>query len=413
MLDAATDSAGPDPAYRIDLGTDSKIGDTAKSSSLRLLHVAEAFGGGVFEMVRLLAEESAQAGHQVAIAFGRRPETPTDIPSHFSGDITLLETAWVKRSLVAQLRAARELRQFVDTWKPDIVHLHSSFAGAVGGLVLGGVVPTIYSPHGYSFEMREYSWMRRTIFQIAEALVARRVTLVGAVSLDEADLVRRKLWHSRVAAVQNGIPELDVPVVPRHRSRQPPLVVTMGRVSPQRQPDACARILEQVRDVAEPRWIGGFRDGSQHARQLNVADIPITGWISRDAALEHLEQAEIYLHWTAWDGQPLSVLEAMARDVVVVAHDIPPLRELLDRRQLCGTERDAVKLVRRIFTEPNMKAELLADQRARATRFGTRRAIEDWHHIYRTIGAYEPQADRADAIDLLEDQERQPEVALP
>lgn len=357
-------------------------GDTAGPTSLRLLHVAEAFGGGVFEIVRLLAEESAAAGHEVAIAYGRRPETPADVPSRISPDVTLLPTAWVKRSLGAQLRVAGELRRFVARWQPDVIHLHSSFAGAVGACALGKEIPVIYSPHGYSFEMKDYTWLSRTAFRAIEAIVARRMTLVGAVSLDEAELVREKLRHSRVTVVQNGIPELDAPVRRRPRSRNPPLAVTMGRVSPQRQPDACARILHEVRDVVEPMWIGGERPDSHNAAGLTAAGIPMTGWIARDAALERLEQAKIYLHWTAWDGQPLSVLEAMARDVIVVAHDIPPLRELLDPRQLCQSERDAAELIRALVTNPDLEEELLADQRTRAMLFGRQRMVASWHRVY-------------------------------
>jgi glycosyltransferase involved in cell wall biosynthesis len=361
-----------------------------KSSSLRLLHVAEAFGGGVFEMVRLLAEESVNAGHEVAIAYGQRPETPADVPSRFSPAVTLMQTAWVQRSLGAQLRTARQLRDFVAEWQPDVIHLHSSFAGALGAFALGSATPIVYSPHGYSFEMRDYSRVRRAAFRAIETIVARRVTLVGAVSLDEAELVRAKLRHAHVAVVQNGIPELDAPVRPRRRSRRPPLAVTMGRVSPQRQPDACARILREVRDLVEPRWIGGVRPGSPHAAGLRAAAIPVTGWISRDDALEHLDQAEVYLHWTAWDGQPLSVLEAMARDVIVVAHDIPPLRELLDPRQLCQTESDAAALIRRLITQPALKEELLADQRTRAELFGRARMVDSWHRVYRELDRAPP-----------------------
>jgi glycosyltransferase involved in cell wall biosynthesis len=351
-------------------------------------------------------EGSLSAGHEVAIAYGQRPETPADVPSHLSPEITLLQTAWVRRSLTAQLRAARQLRRFIKDWRPDVIHLHSSFAGAVGALALRSAAPSVYSPHGYSFEMRDYSRVRRSFFRAIEALVARRVTLVGAVSLDEADLVRDKLHHQRVRVVQNGIPELDVPVEPRRRSRQPPLAVTMGRVSPQRQPDSCARILAQVRDVVEPMWIGGFRPNTPHADGLHEAAIPITGWIPREAALGYLEQAELYLHWTAWDGQPLSVLEAMARDVIVVAHDIPPLRELLDPRQLCQSERDAAELIRQLTAQPALREELLADQRARARLFGRRRMVDCWHRVYSELSGA-PALGYASAAEKAE-----PEAAL-
>jgi glycosyltransferase involved in cell wall biosynthesis len=371
--------------------------DNSNSSALRLLHVVESFGGGVFEMVRLLAERSVQAGHQVAIAYGQRPETPADVEACFEAAIELHPTAWVQRSLTAQLRTRRQLTRLAEQWKPDVIHLHSSFAGAIGALALTGPQPTVYSPHGYSFEMRDHSTVRRTAYRLVEAVVARRVTLIGAVSSDEAELVRRKLRHRRVVVVQNGIPELDEPVAPRPRGggearhgaaeAAAARAVTMGRISPQRQPEACARILHEVRDIVESSWIGGPAVDSPHACGLRLAGIPITGWMPRGAALRELQRAQLYLHWTAWDGQPLSVLEAMARDVVVVAHDIPPLRELLDPRQLCETEQQAVALIRRLFAEPAFKEELLRDQRTRARRFGTQRMVDGWHRVYRQLVA--------------------------
>ena len=362
--------------------------DNSNSSALRLLHVVESFGGGVFEMVRLLAERSVGAGHQVAIAYGQRPETPADVEACFEASVELHPTPWLQRSLTAQLRTRRQLTHLAEQWKPDVIHLHSSFAGAIGALALAGRQPTVYSPHGYSFEMRDHSTVRRTAYRLVEAVVARRVTLIGAVSSDEAELVRRKLHHRRVVVVQNGIPELDEPVTPRARGgADARRAVTMGRISPQRQPEACARILHELRDVAECSWIGGPAVDSPHACGLRLADIPITGWMPRNDALRELERAQLYLHWTAWDGQPLSVLEAMARDVVVVAHDIPPLRELLDPRQLCETEQQAVALIRRLFAEPAFKHELLHDQRTRARRFGTQRMVDGWHRVYRQLVA--------------------------
>jgi glycosyltransferase involved in cell wall biosynthesis len=350
---------------------------------LRILHVVEAFGGGVFEVLRILANASVRRGHSVAIAHGTRPETPAPLGDQLSPEIELVSTAWVKRSVQAQLEVMPEIRRLAREWHPDVIHLHSSFAGVIGATSLAGLAPIVYSPHGYSFEMRNRSLARRTAYRLIERYVGRRVDTVGAISIDEAALASRAVRARSVAVIQNGIPELDAPPAERaFADTVPPTTVAMGRISPQRQPAACARILHRLRHHTDAVWIGGGDPDSHWLGELDDAGVTVTGWLPRDGALRLLERATIYLHWTAWDGQPMSVLEAMARDVLVVAHDIPPMRELLEPRQLCRDEDAAVALIARVLENDALRDELLTAQRARSRQYGAHRMVDGWHRLY-------------------------------
>ena len=91
------------------------------------------------------------------------------------------------------------------------------------------------------------------------------------------------------------------------------------------------------------------------------------------------------LHWTAWDGQPLSILEAMANDVVVVARDIEATREMLGPQQIRGSEREAVSLLRQVLTDPALHRELLLSQRQLRDRYGAARMAADWRRAYARI----------------------------
>jgi glycosyltransferase involved in cell wall biosynthesis len=357
----------------------------------RVLHVVEAFGGGVFEVVRLLSEYLAADGCGVAIAYGRRSETPPDVRSLIDPAVELFPLPWERRAPRQQLAAARALRRLAAEWEHDVVHLHSSFAGAVGSLALPRSTPKVYTPHGYSFTMRSRSAGRRRLFKGIERVTAQRVDAIGAVSEAEARDARLVAPAEKVVVVRNGIPELDEPPagpLPERPGR--PRAVAVGRITEQRQPASAARILASVAELADVAWVGGAGRGGIPESAVTEHGVPVTGWLDRPAVLEALAGATVYLHWTAWDGQPLSILEAMAEDVAVVASDIEPCREILGPGQVCASEAEASALIRRIVSDRGFREDLLRSQRERSARFGARRMAQEWRTVYEHLAAPQP-----------------------
>jgi len=353
---------------------------------MRLLYVAEAFGGGVFELVRMTAEGAVAEGHEVAIAHGRRPETPERPRELIDPRVELLELPWTRRSPGAQLRGAAALRRVARAWRPDLVHAYSSFAGVHCALVAGRGAPGVFTPQAYAFTMSDQGAAARYAYRLAESFASRRATVVGACSADEARLARQ-LGARRVETVPNGIPELDEPGLPDRASLEAARVIALGRTVPQRRPAACAQILGSLAGAADVAWIGGAGGsrGVAGAAALRSAGVPVSGWLARERVLAELERATAYLHWTAWDGLPLSVLEAMARDTVVAASDIGPNRELLGDRQVCAGEAEAVELLRAVLADRALGEELLAEQRRRRSRYGAAAMVEGWLRLYRRL----------------------------
>ncbi len=362
----------------------------ATARPLRLLHVVESFGGGTYEVVRTLAAGLADAGHDVTVAHGRRPVTPSaqEIRQAFPPSISLVPLGWADRRLTSQLRAARTLHGLIRRLDPDVVHLHSSFAGFVGALALPRGAASVFTPHGYSISAPGLTRANRAARTAAERFVAHRVSVVGAVSAPEAELARQAAHARDVVVVPNGIPELDRGCEPAPRPRPVPRVVAMGRVEPARRPAETAAILRAVRDVAEVLWIGG--PGPDETRDPNLADIPSTGWLTRDEAFDALASAVVLVQWSAWEGLPLAVLEAFARDVIVVGSDIPALADLLGPGQVRAEPGAAAELVREAVVSPEVRSRLLAGQQRRRGAYSATAMVARWSAVYAALALGQP-----------------------
>ncbi|PJI54022.1 hypothetical protein CTI14_20595 [Methylobacterium radiotolerans] len=101
-------------------------------------------------------------------------------------------------------------------------------------------------------------------------------------------------------------------------------VVMVGRIGPQKDPEYYVALKQEVTSV-DPAvnfiWVG---DGNARQKSnLEDAGVTVTGWLDDAALVAELEAAGIYAHSARYEGFPLSVLDAAACGLPVVARAIP------------------------------------------------------------------------------------------
>ena len=105
----------------------------------KILHVVEAMGGGVFTYIVELANGLSDE-FDVTIAFGIRKETPDNYRDYFNENVHLIQVKNFEREVnfSKDIKSYLELRKIIKNYKPDIIHLHSSKAGAIGRMMFSG-----------------------------------------------------------------------------------------------------------------------------------------------------------------------------------------------------------------------------------------------------------------------------------
>jgi glycosyltransferase involved in cell wall biosynthesis len=339
----------------------------------------------VFEVVRALADHGAAQGIPTVVLYGRRPETPAAVSSHFHERVRTVEVpGWgvrrLVRSLTASIRAAGVLRAELAAYTGGVIHLHSSYAGIVGRLAAprrGWKL--FYSPHAYAFLNDALPAPARGFARVSEAVLGRRGKTI-AVSRAEGAVAAQIVGRRRVIVVPNGV---DLPPLRETVSPAGPfLVASMGRASFQRRPDLFAEVAGVLRDQidAEFVWLG---DGPDRAR-LEQAGVRVSGWLPRPDAHNVIERAHVVLHLSAFEGLPFALLEAMARSKAIVASDLPPIRETLGQTGLVvRTSREACSALRRLHESATLRETLGRNARTRVEHLFTREQM-----VQRTLSAY-------------------------
>ena len=216
----------------------------------------------------------------------------------------------------------------------DVVHVHSSKVGFLGRLAAAigrRTRSVLFTPHAWSFWAA--SGAVRSGYIGLERLAARwcRTIVVVADAERRAGLDASIGGREQYRVIHNGIDtaKFDVARDPVHGR-----VVAVGRLARQKRPDlvvlAASRLLQRRNDF-EVLLVGEGPERRAVERLVDElglsANVKLLG--NRDDVPDLLATAETALLASDYEGCPLSVLEAMAAGVPVVATRVGGVPEIV------------------------------------------------------------------------------------
>jgi glycosyltransferase involved in cell wall biosynthesis len=292
------------------------------SNALRIVHVSQPTSAGVAVYVRDLARAGVEAGLQVSVVC-----PPGGDLGRWSVDAgaTWLPFGLVRNPHPADIGRVVQLRRLFKV--ADVVHLHSSKAGALGRIALR----TMRRPPASVFTPNAWSWAvggRAAVgFKAFERKAIGWCDVVIAVSEEERRQAVEVLGveaAKRTVVLENGV---DVrhfcPKGSAADRSAGPLLICVGRLSIQKAQDTAIKVVASV--PGAELWIigdGPLRgDLEALAQRLKVADrVRFVGAVVDTAPF--FRAADVVLVPSRWDGLSFALLEAMACGCAVVATEV-------------------------------------------------------------------------------------------
>ena len=351
---------------------------------MRVLTVIPELGVGGAEVVAVtIATAAAARGLDVVVASGPGYR----IDRLREAGVPHVPVPLVGRSPSGLVRALTRLRALP---RPDVVHAHNPKATLLARLAFGNRVPILTTLHGVADEHR------RSATGILRWASSRVVVVSPHLG---GQLERDGYPAARIDVVANGVDPL--PAYPRDRARAE-LGLSAGAVV-----GLClARMVDQKRhDILVDAWpavadravllLAG--DGPNRAQVVDaVARHGLTDSVrhlgERSDVARLVAASDFLVLPTDWEGLPVSVLEALAAGLPVVASRVGGLVEhFADAVRFVepGSVPAMAEALEHVVTEPWLRADLAErGRRLAAERFGSGSMVGCYLEIYaRLAGA--------------------------
>lgn len=226
--------------------------------------------------------------------------------------------------------------------RPDVVHIHTSSYGSF-------FRKSLLTWTSWAFRVRTVLHVHGSEFEAFFANAPSPVQLLIRATLERADTVIAlgNAWADRLRDIA---PRADIVVVPNsirpgspvtQETTGPVHVVFLGAVGDRKGTftllDAWAA-MEADGDVQARLTIAGDGEVDRARNQVAAlglgASVDVRGWIASTAVPALLASAHVLVLPSQSEGQPMAILEAMAKGICVVASNVGGIPELVD--ESCG-----------------------------------------------------------------------------
>lgn len=317
----------------------------------KILYFVEPFAGGIFTYLCNLSNSLCNE-FDIYIAYGIRKATPNNFQDYFDKRVHFIYVKNYQReiSFKKDMAALKEMKKIIKEVKPDIVHLNSSKAGILGRWLLhNSKIPVFYTPHGYSFLMTNISKKKRFFYRSLEKRFAFKNIETIACSKGEYEITKE--LTSNATYVDNGInlKEFDGITMDHQTDFDRLKIATLGRISLQKNPAKFNQIAEAFPDI-DFIWIG---DGELR-NKLTAPNIKITGWVDNKTALSWLNDTDMFIFTSLWEGLSMALLEAMYMEKLCIVSNVVGNNNVIHDGQngyICDSVDDFIKKIKSISTE--------------------------------------------------------------
>lgn len=306
---------------------------------MKVLHAAETIKGGVATVINSLMEhQTKQSGLEVICL------VPSDQVENLVQLEKLKEFQFNRkgRNLLGMLAFFWTFYKLIISEKPNIVHLHSSFAGLLGRLaiILTGrrnKIKIIYCPHAFGFLMQT-SDLKRKFYVIAERILSTVTDKIICVSQSEYNTAIKKGFNAeKLIVIHNGVNVKGKKNIRMSNNNKNYNLLFVGRFDYQKGIDILAQAINELgKNTTDTHYeftlVGEAVNSDEDITFQEAKNIKVNklGWLKPEQLEEQYLNHDAIIIPSRWEGFAMVPLEAMSYGLPIIASDIDAFKEIED-----------------------------------------------------------------------------------
>lgn len=304
---------------------------------MKVLHVAETMRGGVASYINDLLITNIESKEKYEMMVLSRADHISDLSSNDFFNLKNISFFSFRNSRSRILSSMFMLFTCVYLTfkiKPDIVHLHSTFAGFFLRLPLRFLFPTlniVYCPHGWGFEREKGVVINKCVLFVEFVLSFFSDYIVCISKHEYLSALSRKFSSEKLVLIRNGISSemletgaLNEIFWPSGKIR----VLFVGRFDYQKGIDVFFKAMK-----LSPNAFAYVIGDSVLGDTSQPFDIPdnckLLGWLHRSSIHKYYSSADVLVMPSRWEGFGLTAVEAMRSSLAVIATNVGGLPEIV------------------------------------------------------------------------------------
>ncbi|WP_277585646.1 glycosyltransferase family 4 protein [Psychrobacillus antarcticus] len=286
--------------------------------------------GGAQVHVLDLSKRMVADGNRVSILYGTEKQLADEL---YVKEIEYIPLKHLIRNmnLVKDILAFIEIRKTLKQLDPDIVAIHSSKAGILGRIACWTLrIPFVFTAHGWAFT-DGVAKNKQVFYRRVEKCIGKISKIVITVCDYDRILAlqHQVLSSSKLITIHNGVMDQSQRSVQFVRNDIVKILMVARFDTPKKQ----LELLHALLQIRELNWYMIFAgDGRQkeqaakYVQEQNLGD-KVTFLGNHSNVSELLKDADIFVLTSAWEGLPLSILEAMAHGLPIIASNVGGVKE--------------------------------------------------------------------------------------